>query len=52
MIAETFIFSNITRDYELSNGLGHYDTKTGVYVKDSIIHLDDSTIRIRKSTNE
>lgn len=34
--------------FSLDHGIAHYNSKTGKYTQDSLIIVDDSTIRIRR----
>jgi hypothetical protein len=33
--------------FSLDHGIAHYDSKTAKYTQDSLIRIDDSTIRVR-----
>lgn len=35
------------KKFSLSHGLAHYDSKTGEYVQDSIVKINDSTIKVK-----
>lgn len=34
--------------FSLDHGIAHYDSKTAKYTQDSLIMVDDSTIRIKR----
>lgn len=35
------------KNFSLSHGLAHYDSKTGEYVQDSIVKINDSTFKVK-----
>lgn len=36
------------KKFSIDQGIAHYDSKTGDYVQDSLVKINDSTIVIRK----
>ena len=48
VLVSTFPPSKVLKLYSLEHGLGHYDSRTSNYIQDSLVQLDDSTIRIIK----